>query len=149
LEWTILNLKKLNKLCQTFEGECCAVLDNNKMMLLYGFDSDEKNILSTIVEKNELPSLRVMEKGMSQMKVRDIIEGFKFEVLEKEMPEAKVILFNNFTDDELEKAIKAIRYELAEQPILAVVTPTSIEWTLEALISHLIEEREWFRTHND
>lgn len=118
------------------------------MMLLYGFDSDEKNILSTIVEKNGLPSLRVMEKGMSQMKVRDIIEGFNFEVLEKEMPEAKVILFNNFTDDELEKAIKAIRYELAEQPILAVITPTSIEWTLEALINHLIEEREWFRTHN-
>lgn len=118
------------------------------MMLLFGFDSDEKDILSTIIEKNKLPGCRMMENSMSQMKIRDIIEELDLKVLGKEMPEVKVILFNNFTDDELERAIKAIRYELAEQPILAVVTPTSIEWTLEALINHLIEEREWFRTHN-
>jgi hypothetical protein len=123
------------------------LLDNNKKILIYGFDKEDKSLIEKIVDTNELPKYSVMNKSMSQMKIRDIIDGFNLQVLDNSLPEERVILFNNLCDDELERAVKAIRNAFEEPPILAVVTPISIEWTLEALIDHLVEERNWFKEH--
>jgi hypothetical protein len=66
---------------------------------------------------------------------------------DKQLPEEKVVLFNNFTDGELDKAIKSIRSNKSFKPILAVVTPTSLDWEFHYLLEHLIEEREQARRY--
>lgn len=121
------------------------LLDNNKKILIYGFDEKGENLIKKITKENVLLECSVMNKSMSQMQIIDIINGLNLQVLDNNLPDEKVVLFNNLSDDELERAIKHIKNEFKELPILAVVTPTSAKWTLRALIDHLIEERNWFK----
>lgn len=120
------------------------MLDNNKCILVYGFNEEEKTLINNIKEAENLPSIRIITASMASMTIRNIIEGIKLEVLSKPLPEEKVMVFNNLSDNELDRAIKAIRSNLQTKPIMAVVTPTSINWTFADLLEHLIEERKFF-----
>lgn len=120
-------------------------LDNNKCLLIYGFNEKEKEVLETIKNQEGLGKVIAITDTMTSMTLRNLIEGPHLEVVAKPLPEEKVILFNNLSDNELENAIMTIRGSLEGQPIFAIVTPTSIEWTFEYLLEHLIEEREFFR----
>lgn len=123
------------------------VLNNNKMPLIFGFNSEEKSLLDKTFNELELPKAKVIEKNMASMKLKDIIEGLMIDTYDKVLPDEKIILFNNFTDEELDKAIKRIRNYKEIKPILAVVTPTSINWEFYYLIEHLQEEREQARKY--
>jgi hypothetical protein len=123
------------------------VLDNNKMMLVYGFSEEDRVFLDTMIKELELPSYKLIEKSMASMKIRDIIDGPLLDTYDKQLPDEKVVMFNNFTDLELDMAIRTIRSNKTLKPILAVVTPTSIDWEFYYLIEHLIEEREQARMY--
>lgn len=123
-------------------------ISNHKMILIYGFREDEKKSLSKLVEENELPFVKVIKESMGDMQLSDIIDGKIFETFEIELPKEKVILFNNLTDEEIEKAILAFKKHFNTLPILAAVTETSVKWTLKYLLEHLIEERNWYNNHN-
>jgi len=123
-------------------------LDNNKLELIYGFDETEKEKINIIAKENHLPFIKVVKKSMGKMRICEMITGNFFEVYNCKLPSVKVVLFNNFSDDELDMSIKLIRKNFKDMPILAVVTETSINWTFEKLINHLIEERKWARLHN-
>lgn len=118
------------------------VLDNNKLMLVFGLSEEDINFLNKTIEELDLPHYRVIEKNMANMKVRDIIQGLKVDTYDKELPDEKIIMFNNFADYELDKAVRAIRANKDMKPILAIVTPTSIDWEFHYLVEHLMEERE-------
>lgn len=120
------------------------MLDNNKCILVYGFNEEEKTLINNTKEAENLPSIRIITASMASMTIRNIIEGIKLEVLSKPLPEEKVMVFNNLSDNELDRAIKSIRSNLQTKPIMAVVTPTSINWTFADLLEHLIEERKFF-----
>ncbi len=120
-------------------------LDNNKCLLIYGFNQDEKEKLEKIKEEEGLGKIIEITDTMTSMTVRNLIDGLHLEVLAKALPQEKVILFNNLSDKELEASIKSIRGSVGGHPIFAIVTPTSIEWTFADLLEHLIEEREFFR----
>lgn len=122
-------------------------MENDKTMLIFGFDKEEKQIMHDLLKKNNLPEYKVIEEPMGKMKIKDILNGLKLDIYNCSLPQEKVILLNNFNDEELEKVIKDLRVNLISKPILAVVTETSIEWTFENLLEHLIEEREWFKNH--
>jgi hypothetical protein len=123
------------------------VLDNNKMMLAYGFEDEEKTFLDNMIKELQLPPYKVVEKNMASMTIRNIIDGPVLDTYNKQLPEEKVIMFNNFTDHELDMAIKTIRSNKNIKPILAVVTPTSINWEFHYLLEHLMEEREQARKY--
>jgi hypothetical protein len=123
------------------------VLVNNKMMLAYGFEDEEKAFLDNMIKELQLPPYKVVEKNMALMTIRNIIDGPVLDTYHKQLPEEKVIMFNNFTDHELDMAIKTIRSNKNIKPILAVVTPTSINWEFHYLLEHLMEEREQARKY--
>ncbi|MBI6872929.1 DUF3783 domain-containing protein [Clostridium aciditolerans] len=116
-------------------------------MLIFGFDKEDKQIMHDLLKKNNLPDYKVIEESMGKMKIKDILNGLKLDIYNCRLPQEKVILLNNFNDEELEKVIKDLRANLISKPILAVVTETSIEWTFENLLEHLIEEREWAKNY--
>ena len=120
------------------------LLQNNKVTLIYGFNEEEKNHVSEILKDN----CKSVEETMGKMKIRDILDGLKLEMHNSELPKEKLILFNNFEDEELKKSIKLIKSVIQPAPIFAIVTNTSIDWTFEHLLEHLIEEREWYRNHS-
>lgn len=120
-------------------------LDNKKSIFVYGFDDKEKLKISEMINKEKLPEYRVIDKTMSRMKLKDIVEGLRFEVQDNSLPDEQLVLFNNLNDKELDSAIHAVRRYLGSKPMLAVITSNSIEWSFENLLSHLMQEREWFK----
>jgi hypothetical protein len=120
------------------------VLNNNKLILFYGLNADDKTFLQQVISQNNLPACKEIQKDMARMKLKDIIDGLKFEIFTEVLPEEKIILFNNLSDEELDRAIKTIRTNMDMKPIFAVITPTSIGWEFKYLLEHLLEEREWY-----
>lgn len=115
------------------------------MILIYGLNEQETNAFKKIASEYNLPKHKIIKNDMGKMTIKDILDGLNLEVFNANLPEEKVILFSNFTDAELKYTINLIRKTFSFSPILAVITPTSIEWTFENLLEHLIEEREWFK----
>lgn len=114
------------------------MLDNNKCILVYNVPEREMDIL-----KEEGFKIIAISPEMTEMTVRDIINGLKFETFNSDSRKESVILFNNFGDEELKDTIRSIRQNI-KGGILATVTPTSIEWKFNYLVEHLVEEREWY-----
>jgi hypothetical protein len=113
------------------------MLHNDKCILVYRLTDEE-------LEELKMANLDVivLTDDMADMKIEDIIGGLRILNYNNRMPEEKLILFNNFDEKLLMKSIKAVR-DVVTGGILATVTPTSIKWTLEHLLEHLVEEREW------
>lgn len=112
--------------------------------------SGNKSILASNAPLEEIKILK--EKGinvievsneMTEMKISDILDGFRFETVTNNIANETVILFNSFSDEEIKLIMSDIRKRL-KGGIFAVVTPTSIEWKFNYLVEHLIEEREWY-----
>lgn len=120
------------------------ILNNNKEMLIFGFEEEEREILDKIIKKNALPAYKIITESMGKMTLWDIIRGLKLEVFNVKLPKEKVILFNNFSDEEVEKSISELKKFFKPMPIMAVVTATSIKWTFEYLLQHLMDERSWY-----
>ena len=122
-------------------------MNNNKIMLAYGFEAKERLLLDKLIETKKIPGIKNISSEMSKMKIGEILEGYKFEIYNDTLPKEKVVIFNNFDDSELDIAIKCLK-EISKGIIMAVATPTSINWTFGYLIEHLIEEREWYKKNN-
>lgn len=114
------------------------MLDNNKCILVYNVPERELNIL-----KEEGVRILEISSEMVEMTVKDILNGLKFETFNSSPRKESVILFNNFSDEELKETIRSIRQKF-KGGILATVTPISMEWKFNYLVEHLIEEREWY-----
>jgi len=113
------------------------MLDNDKCILVYRLTDEELEEL-----KRANLEFIVLTDDMADMKLEDIIGGLRILNYNNGLPEEKLILFNNFDENLLMKTIKEVR-SVVTGGILATVTPTSIEWTLEHLLDHLVKEREW------
>lgn len=114
------------------------MLDNNKCILAYNIPEREFNIL-----KEEGFKIVEISLEMVEMTIKDILNGLKFETFNSSPRKESVILFNNFSDEELKVTIRSIRQKF-KGGILATVTPTSMEWKFNYLVEHLVEEREWY-----
>lgn len=121
---------------------------NNKLILVYGLQKQELNLLKDMCANNNFPNYKIVNKSMCKMKLRDIISGINLEVEDGDMPEEKVVIFNNFSDNELELGVKNIKEIFSPVPIMAVVTENSIDWEFKYLVDHLMEEREWYKKQN-
>ncbi|MHC1685472.1 MAG: DUF3783 domain-containing protein [Clostridiaceae bacterium] len=119
---------------------------NKKLVLVYGFDLGEVNLMRGSLNQNNLPICKVIENNMGEIIVEDIINGVKSEEAQPNIEEdQRAVLFYNLTDNEINKAIGLIRSKFnKKKPLLAVVTPTSIKWKFNALIKELQEERKMF-----
>lgn len=116
---------------------------NEKKVLVYGLDAEEM----AKMKKSNIKLLPVNET-MLNMKVFDILaekneagepnDRFKGE---------KILVFNAIPDMQLKLLIDLTKRVIKKKPILAVVTETSIEWSFEQLVEHLVEEREWHKSN--
>lgn len=117
---------------------------NDKVIITYGLDESELEILNLKFKDKTSRECIVVKENMSKLKLRDILSE-KIEVDEiHEMPKEKVIIFNNFSSGAIQSAVKIVRNNLESKPILASVTPVSINWSFKFLLEHLIKEREQF-----
>ena len=114
------------------------MLENNKCILSYGLNTVELEKLKTLKHK-----VIEITPDMSKMKLNDILKGIRIYIANENPIKGKMILYNNFSENEIKSVIKETR-NCVKDGVLAIVTPTSIEWEVEYLIKHLIEERDFY-----
>lgn len=106
-------------------------------VLFYGFST-------TDLRKLEIKCDMInIDKQMEKMIIKDILEVNSNKNID-ENKEEKIILFNDLKDEELNNIIPIIRKHFGATSILAVVTPTSINWSFLDLKKELLKEREYF-----
>lgn len=115
------------------------MIPNIKCILVYGL---EENEIKKITQR--YGKVIKINKSMGNVKIKDLISGVEQTDKIEDMPDEKMIVFNNFSDGELKGAIKYIRTFIRDG-VLAITTPISCNWSLKYLLNHLIEEREWHR----
>lgn len=116
---------------------------DNKCMLVYGLDQKEL----TDLKGSRLNIIEITD-SMSKMKIAEILMGEKNETdSEVNFKNEKIIIFNNIPDRQLGMLVEITKKIIRKRPILATVTPTSLNWNFEYLVEHLMEEREWQKTN--
>jgi len=118
---------------------------NDKVILTYALSDDEVEILNKEFEGKVDCSCIVIKEAMGNSKIKDILSGESKEDDEFTMPLEKTIIFNNFPPQQIQASVKKVRAILESRPILATVTPISINWRFHKLLEHLVEEREQFK----
>lgn len=114
-------------------------MQRNKCMLVHGLSKDEINSLRLLGNVKEITPEKVT------LKIKHIAndEYEEEDLIIEEVPNEKAILFNDFSDAEVQAIIKKVR-NAVKGGVLAVVTPLSNNWSFKYLINHLIEEREMY-----
>ncbi|MBZ9609620.1 DUF3783 domain-containing protein [Clostridium estertheticum] len=118
---------------------------NEKLILAYGLNEDEEEKLNSLLSKQNMLPCKVIEKNMGNVTIKEVLENIESEKNKIELPHEKLLLFNSYKDKELYDLIDSIRQIKSSDTILAAVTPTSMNWTVNYLMQHLIEEREAYR----
>ncbi|AEB77052.1 DUF3783 domain-containing protein [Clostridium botulinum] len=121
---------------------------NRKVLLVYGFNENEKRSLKKLVMENKIPSYKCINKNMATTSLECILNDVNKNIYEGELPKEKVVLFNNCKDKDITKAISSIKEIFHQNTIFAMITETSIKWSFKDLLDHLIEEREWFKNNS-
>lgn len=115
---------------------------NKKVILTYGLSDDEIEILNKEFEGKVDSNCIVIKETMGKLRLKEILNGDFKEDEGFTMPLEKTIIFNNFSSQQLQASVKKVRAILESRPILATVTPISINWKFHKLVDHLVEERE-------
>ena len=114
------------------------MLKKDKCILTYGLSPSEIEGMKKLNQK-----IIEITPEMCQMKVKDILSGMKLETVNNYPIQEKAIIYNDFSQVETNNLIKRTR-DVVKGGVLAVVTPISRNWSVNYLIEHLVEEREWY-----
>lgn len=120
-------------------------LINEKLILAYGLTDTEKEKLNSLLLKQGILPCKVIQKNMGNQTIKEILCNIEAKESNTDLPNEKLLLFNNYKDKELYALIDSIKEIKSADTILAAVTPTSINWTVSYLMQHLMEEREAYR----
>lgn len=117
---------------------------NDKLLITYGLTNEEVDKLNEVFKNKVSKECIVINDGMAKFKMKEIILGNKGNESVEELPKEKVIIFNGLANSSLQNAINAVRNNLEDKPILAAITPVSINWSFKFLLEHLMEEKKRF-----
>ncbi len=118
---------------------------NERLILAYGLTDMEKEKLNSLLSKQNILPCKVIEKNMGELTIKQILCNEVVKEGNTELPNEKLLLFNNYKEKQLYDQIDSIREIKSVGTILAAVTPTSINWTVSYLMEHLMEEREAYK----
>lgn len=127
------------------KGEDSMNYINEKLILAYGLNQEEQEKLNSVLLKHNILPCKTVKKNMGNITINEILCNLEVEESNIELPNEKLLLFNNYKDKELYDLIDKIREVKGAGTILAAVTPTSINWTVGYLLEHLISEREAYK----
>ncbi|NLB22722.1 MAG: DUF3783 domain-containing protein [Clostridium sp.] len=114
--------------------------NDRKVLLVFGLDSMDLARLELMGYE-----MVIINEENGGGRIRDLIEN-KGKPVKGELPDEKVVIFNGYKDEALQKGVQAIRSSFPVKPIIAAVTDHSYNWAFEfLLIEHLIQDRDWNR----
>lgn len=114
--------------------------DNRSCVIIYNFNSKEVINIKNICRLFGIKDIEVLSRKNAQSKVLDIINN-KVETTEEEGINQKSMIFNNLSPMKVSAVIDSLKKFRMNRPLTAFVNENNINWTLNELVSHLVEER--------
>jgi hypothetical protein len=115
----------------------------NKKILIGGWEIKDYNFIEKFCKNLGFNSVINIDSSDIDEKLENLLK--KEKVTDSKPLHEKVIIFNDFTREEIINFMNNFKLMNFSKPIFAVVTEHSINWNLSYLIEHLVEEREFFK----
>lgn len=116
--------------------------DGRECILIYGFGGKDLEKIKGYAAMMGIRDMIEIKKDMLDIKVGDILNDHIKVSQGEEGPKDRAIIFNAFSWKKLNAFIGNFKSTGIAQPLLATVTPTSINWPFRDLVSELQRERE-------
>jgi hypothetical protein len=123
-------------------------MEGKARILVYGFSAeDQRRIDEGLASLGVPPALKARRPEQGGLVLRRVLAGESPAAPEREASPAEggtrepLVLFHNISDSGVRALLGFFREAARGRPIFAVSTPTSLDWTLEELVVHLLEER--------
>jgi len=115
-------------------------MSDKARVLTFGFTSGENESIDRRLAEIGVPPPLQLGKRHGSVVIGDILRQGAIGSEEFECPE-RLVLFYNLSDSGVSSLMRVFKSLEIPRPIFAVVTETSITWTLRQLMEHLIEEK--------
>ena len=109
-------------------------------ILVFGFADAEQALINRRLSEIGVPSPFRLEKRHGSVVIGDILREEAIGTEEFDCQE-RLVLFSNLSETGVRSLMQVFKSLEIPKPIFAVVTETSITWTLRQLMEHLIEEK--------
>lgn len=109
-------------------------------MLMYHFTSREMQQIQNVARMTGITDCILLKPCHGENKVRNILDG-EIEQSEVEGLKEKAIILNHISSARMNAFIEGLKKCRIQRPLIAVVTETSINWSLNELLSNLVQER--------
>lgn len=115
------------------------VIHDRSCMLLYHFTAQEIRMIQNAARLSGIRDFVILQHNEAHNTIRTILDN-KYEQGEEGIKE-KAIIFNHIPSPRMNAFIEALKKCRVKRPLMAVVTETSIDWSVDILIHNLIAER--------
>lgn len=109
-------------------------------ILVFGFTDAEQALINRRLSELGVPSPLRLEKRHGSVVIGDILREEAIGSDEFDCQE-RLVLFSNLSETGVRSLMQVFKSLEIPKPIFAIVTETSITWTLRQLMEHLIEEK--------
>lgn len=113
--------------------------DSKTCMILVNFDKKELSMIRNVGRFAGIKENIVVSGKHGENTINDILSG-KIEEDNEKVLSNKAIIFNNIPAQRVSGFLDSLKKMRMRRPLTAMVTGTSIDWTLNNLIANLIEE---------
>lgn len=113
--------------------------DSKTCIILVNFDKKELSLIRNVSRFAGIKENIVVSGKQGENTINDILSG-KIEENNEKVLSSKAIIFNNIPAQKVSGFLDSLKKMRMRRPLTAMVTETSIDWTLSNLIANLIEE---------
>ena len=113
--------------------------DSKTCIILVNFDKKELSLIRNVSRFAGIKENIVVSGKHGENTINDILSG-KIEENNEKVLSSKAIIFNNIPAQKVSVFLDSLKKMRMRRPLTAMVTETSIDWTLSNLIANLIEE---------
>jgi hypothetical protein len=113
---------------------------NKSRILVFGFTDAEQACIDKRLSEIGVPSPLRLDKRHGSVVIGDILRRGAIGTEEFDCQE-RLVLFSSLSEAGVRSMMQVFKALEIPKPIFAVVTETSVTWTLRQLMEHLIEEK--------
>lgn len=121
------------------------IVHERACMLMYYFSQQEMKQIQNVARMTGITDCILLGPSHGENTIRNILDG-EIKQGEVEGIKDKAIILNQISTTRINAFIEGLKKCRIKRPLIAVVTSTSIEWTLDELLNNLVSERAAVRS---
>lgn len=121
------------------------IVHERACMLMYYFSQQEMKQIQNVARMTGITDCILLGPSHGKNTIRNILDG-EIKQGEVEGIKDKAIILNQISTTRINAFIEGLKKCRIKRPLIAVVTSTSIEWTLDELLNNLVSERAAVRS---